>query len=156
MIRDIYCDKHIPVPKPDPEPRNYTFTYHRLAYMVSVETRHGKTHMYDIHEFVRKFINPIIIKKHNVYGLTEANIKFFLDKAETAFKDKPKPDPKAKPRPPLKGEPEMLLANLGICSRKTYKLWCVTNHPDKVQPEKYESATELFKKISVLVDQYYP
>ena len=135
-----YCSVHTT------KPGSYNFVYSKSKNSVEVTDPSGIKTWYPIRTFNNIFIRPYLSKgvmNSNKYGLNQQNAEYFLGK------DTPENNPIYNSSPDI----TYLKNTHGITDRKSYKKWCIKNHPDK---NKNENTTEIFKKVSVMVDKCFP
>lgn len=98
-----------------------------------------------VHYNLDVFIDKYIDSGENLLNLTKEQIDFFKNIRSERSRRHEKINLENKKKPQMSE-----LEQIGIIDRASYKRWCVHNHPDKVEPDKKDEATELFKRISVL------
>jgi hypothetical protein len=132
----------------EPEKENKHLKYSRKNDTVTVDFGSKQVH-YNLDVFIERYIEPYLNEdgtiQDNPLKLTKEKADFFLNirLRQNNNREKINLDKKK-----TKGVHE--LAKYGITDRASYKRWCIRNHPDKVPLDQKESATELFKRISVL------
>ena len=123
-------------------------SYSKRYDTVTIDFGTKKVH-YNLDIFIDKYIQPYLESGENPLKLTQENVDFFLNIRTKRAKSQEKVTLVKKPKTVRE------LEKLGITNRTSYKKWCVANHPDKVPAEQKDTATELFKRVSVLVAEAF-
>jgi hypothetical protein len=132
----------------DDEKEDVHLKYSKRFDTVTIDFGTKKVH-YNLDIFIDKYIDPYLkngVLSENPLNLTPEHITFFM--SIRSKRAKRQEEIKIDKKKSIPSE----LAEHGITDRASYKKWCIRNHPDKVHPDQYETATELFKRISVLCE----